>query len=600
MTPQSDKNQWWLSVSAWAILGSFIILLPIAIFIAITSYNRDKENMMKMLTEKGAALIRSCEAGTRTGMMHMGWESRHLQRLLEEIARQPGIVYLLVTDEKGQILADSDVNQIGGQHRPIPPSFSKNNSEAVSERMIAASDEESVFEVYRSFRPLAPRMHRRGRRHLRMEMMQPEANGDPDARFFPRHNQSFEDPVRFIFVGLDLAPLESAKSEAIRHSIFMAAIMILVGVAGLISLFLAQSYKTSQRSLAKVTLFSDEVVEKMPMGLAATDEYGQVIAYNETAADILGRTREQIINQPAQDALPKPLFVLTSKLDDAGSLFDEVVDLPLANGNFKPLSVSGTLLQDDHGNSWGKVLIFRDLTEVRRLEQEVERSRRLASVGSLAAGVAHEIRNPLSSIKGFATYFKDRYQDHPKDKETAAIMVGEVERLNRVISQLLEFARPDKLNLTSCNLANLVQRSLKLVESDAKLKGIDLTVRVESEFPEVMVDPDRLNQALLNLYINAIQAMEKGGGLAVIVSHDFDHKEFRIKVSDSGCGIDKENRERVFDPYYTTKSGGTGLGLPIVHKIMESHNGSVEIESIPGFGTEITLVLPDRRDGRNL
>ena len=217
MTSQSDRNQWWLSVSPWAILGSFIILLPIAIFIAVTSYNRDKENMMRMLTEKGAALIRSCEAGTRTGMMHMGWESRHLQRLLEEVARQPGIVYLLVTDDKGRILADSDVNQIDAQHQPIPPSFSKNNSEAVSERMLMVSDEENVFEVYRSFRPLAPpKMHRRGRRHFRMEMMRPEANGDPGGKYFPRRNQSFDDPARFIFVGLDLAPLESAKNEAIR------------------------------------------------------------------------------------------------------------------------------------------------------------------------------------------------------------------------------------------------------------------------------------------------------------------------------------------------------------------------------------------------
>jgi two-component system sensor histidine kinase HydH len=232
--------------------------------------------------------------------------------------------------------------------------------------------------------------------------------------------------------------------------------------------------------------------------------------------------------------------------------------------------------------------------EVRRLQQEVERTKRLASLGSLAAGVAHEIRNPLSSVKGFATYFREKLKDNPQDLDTATTMIQEVERLDRVIGQLLEFARPSALSIKPVNIGDLIQHSLKLIDGDARTRGIEVKPEVPSDLPDIPIDADRMNQLLLNLYLNALQAMDEGGVLEVKASRDQVKKVTTIIVSDTGPGIDPTDQERIFDPYFTTKPDGTGLGLAIVHKIIDAHGGTVKVRSQAGRGTIITLIVPDR------
>jgi two-component system sensor histidine kinase HydH len=210
----------------------------------------------------------------------------------------------------------------------------------------------------------------------------------------------------------------------------------------------------------------------------------------------------------------------------------------------------------------------------------------------LAAGVAHEIRNPLSSIKGFATYFKERYQHVPEDKETAGIMIQEVDRLNRVVSQLLEFARPVKVSPLPTSLPDLIDDSVKLVQQQAQEKQITVRNTTTSQMKKVFVDPDRINQILLNLYLNAIESTDAGGELDVKLSYIKGEKDIEIQVSDTGCGIQKDDLAKIFDPYYTTKSSGTGLGLAIAHNIVEAMGGTIKVESQPGKGTTFILVLP--------
>jgi two-component system sensor histidine kinase HydH len=222
----------------------------------------------------------------------------------------------------------------------------------------------------------------------------------------------------------------------------------------------------------------------------------------------------------------------------------------------------------------------------------VETSRRLASLGRLAAGIAHEIRNPLSSIKGFATYFKERYRDNPDDQKTSEIMIQEVDRLNRVITQLLEFARPPVVQKKRASLQTLIQHSLRMIERQASAKQIQIVSHLPSEIEEVEVDPDGINQVLLNLYLNAVEAMNQGGTLSVSLSSDKDSGRVRIAVSDTGAGISKQDMEHIFDPYFTTRQSGTGLGLAIVHKIIEAHGGEVRVESGVGRGTTVTVLLP--------
>jgi two-component system sensor histidine kinase HydH len=265
----------------------------------------------------------------------------------------------------------------------------------------------------------------------------------------------------------------------------------------------------------------------------------------------------------------------------------------VGDGKVVPLEIGASLLEDENRNSLGYVILFKDLTEVRLLRREIERSRRLASVGRLAAGVAHEIRNPLSSIKGFATYFKERYQDIPQDQQTATIMIQEVDRLNRVVSQLLEFARPINIKPQPTNLTTLIDDSIKLIENQAAQKDIAIKTHISNQATEIMIDPDRLNQILLNLYLNAIESMVSGDELKIELSSNSEADGIDIKISDTGCGISPEDLTKIFDPYYTTKSSGTGLGLAIAHNIIEAIGGQIKVSSSQDKGTVFTIQIPN-------
>jgi two-component system sensor histidine kinase HydH len=587
------KKYLWLSLTPWAILAGLAVLAPIVFFLANKSIQEDKESLTRLMVEKGAALIRSFEAGARTGMMGMGWGGAQLQQLLVETAKQPDILYLVVTDAEGFAVAHSDPDRIRKRHEPASQVVFGEESEKLRWHQVKAEKNTAAFEVYKLFKPIRGLPAWGRMRHHGMMMRGPASRRDWPGRSQENFGDDAVGPALYIFVGLDMSAMESARVEARRHTIAMAIGVLLIGLTVLASLFLAQGYKLASRTLAKVRAFSDQVVENLPMGLIATDENGNVAAYNQTAEAILGISSDTVFAGSAAKVLPQELWQLTERLENKGTVVEEELECQTASGTGVPLRVSGAVLHGEDEGFLGFVFIFRDLVEVRRLQQEVERSKRLASLGSLAAGVAHEIRNPLSSVKGFATYFRDRLKDSPRDRDTATTMIQEVERLDRVIGQLLEFARPSTLKIKPVRINDLIQHSLKLIEGDARSKGIEVKVDIPLDLPDVPMDGDRINQVLLNLYLNGLQAMDGGGLLEVKVSRDDVRKLTTITVSDNGRGIEAADQERIFDPYFTTKPDGTGLGLAIVHKILDAHGGSIKVRSHTTEGTAVTITLPD-------
>lgn len=582
------EKRGWFGVPPWIILGAVIVLVPIFVFITLQNIAREKEFATELLLEKGAALIRSFEAGTRTGMMGMMGMSGgnfQLQRLLTETAQQPDIVYLIVTDINGTVLAHNDPAQIGGVHGKDLDLASIARSAGVGYRQVSNPGGPSTFEVFRRFSPTRGRFPEHHRRMMRMMSDLFGGSGrDPDEGVSGREH--------IIFVGLDMGPIEAAHQADTRHTIIMAFILLLIGFAGFVSLFLAQAYRTARASYTRIKAFSDHVVENMPIGLLACDTEERIVSFNQTAEAVLGLSAREVLGKKAGEVLPEPLTRLAEELRTEEEVIEKEIECPLQTGERIPMDVSVSVLEGDDGTPLGHIILFRDLTEIQELKREVERAQRLASLGRLAAGIAHEIRNPLSSIKGFATYFGERYKDVPEDRSTAEIMVQEVERLNRVIGQLLEFARPMRVQRKPTSLQSLVQHALKMVERDAKAKHIRIHTSLSPEVHEVSIDPDRINQVFLNLYLNAIEAMENGGTLSVVLRPDEDPGRVKIAISDTGAGIKKEDLVHVFDPYFTTKPSGTGLGLAIVHKIIESHRGEVRVESEPGRGTTVSITLP--------
>lgn len=587
MREDKFQKRGWFGIPSWITVGAVLILVPIFVFWTAQNIHKQKESMTYLLLEKGAALIRSFEAGTRTGMMGMmgmhggGFQ---LQKLLTETAQQPDIVYLIVTDTEGTILAHNDSGQIGKTHGKGLDLESISRSQKVEYRQVKNQDGTSTFEVYRRFLPTSRPFP--GRRRMMMQDIFRGPHMNPD------EYESTKGHI--IFVGLDMEPIEAARKADTRHTVIMGMILLLIGFAGIVSLFLAQAYRTARSSLTRIKAFSDTLVENMPIGLLAIDTDGRIVSFNQTAESVLQVSGDQVLGKNANEVLPQQLECLTREIKPEQEVIEKEIECALANGKRIPMDVSVSQLEGDHGTSLGYIILFRDLTEIQELKKEVERNQRLASLGRLAAGIAHEIRNPLSSIKGFATYFRERYRDVPEDQKTAEVMVQEVERLNRVIGQLLEFARPMSVQKKPTSIQTIIQHSLKMIERDAEAKNIKIRTNLSPEVKEMPVDQDRINQVFLNLYLNAIEAMEDGGTLSVDMHPDQDSKQIKITVSDTGVGIEKEDLVHIFDPYFTTKQSGTGLGLAIVHKIVESHRGEVRVESEPGKGTTVTIILPDR------
>ena len=585
LTKLKNKNSW-TGVQPWVLIGAVAVLLPIFTFMTIENINRQKKKSIHLILEKGAALIRSFEAGTRTGMMGMRRGGFQLQQLLTEMAHQPDIIYLFVADSSGKILAHNDLEKVGTQvEKDLDPAGIV-QTDSLHWRQVTGPDGDRVFEVFRKFTPTRRPM---GRMHSSMMMGRGFEQQQNQRRRLPR---PLDESARAIFVGLDMTPIIEAQDADIRHAVIMGAVLLLVGFAGIALIFLVQSNRATKASLTRIKAFSDNVVENMPIGLIALDDHHRVAACNHIAESVLQLSVPNVMGKNADQMLPARLCEVVKRFDEPHHVIEEEIDCTIADGSVVPLEIGASILQDANGVFLGYILLFKDLTEVRSLRREIARNQRLASVGRLAAGVAHEIRNPLSSIKGFATYFKERYPDAPQDQKTANIMIAEVDRLNRVVGQLLEFARPVPVSPKSTSLQKLVDDSVRLIEQKAKEKKITVKTLNSVKVDKAVIDPDRINQVLLNLYLNAIESMESGGELGVELSADEENHRIEIRVSDTGCGIPGEHLSRIFDPYFTTKSTGTGLGLAVAHNIMEAMGGKIKISSQPGKGTTFCITIP--------
>ena len=555
------QNRTRFYTSPWIIIASVGILLIVVVVMAYQNYNREKQYMSEILTEKGATIIKAVEAGARTGMMDMRWNRDNIQSLIEETARLPNVFYISVVDLNGRVLASSNPGLIGTQ---MSSSFNKKKPaqlEKINCRYKRIDDQLNVFEVYKFFRPIT---------------RCPSAKADTD---------------QIILVGLNPKPFEEGHKEDIRNTVIISGILLLLGLAGFISMFWMQGYRLAKKSLQDTSAIKDQIITSLPVGLIATDKDGKIAFYNSAAERITGLNLTQALGKNPDTVLPVQLCRLKESLDLGKTISEKEMECEFSENKIVPVSISASKIVNEEDQFVGQILIIRDLCEVRRLQDELLRKEKLAAIGDLAAGVAHEIRNPLSSIKGIASYYKNKFEDDSNDKEMAGIMIEEVDRLSRVINELLEFARPKELNRKPSDINKLLEHSTRLVEQEATTQDIDIQLNLTPNPVEADVDPDRLTQCFLNLFLNALQAMKGGGKLTIFTSTD-GKGNITIDIKDSGSGISEENLSKIFDPYFTTKPKGTGLGLAIVHKIIEAHQGQIKVRSIIGQGTVFSIVLP--------
>ncbi len=562
------KKIFWFNISFWAVVGAITIMAVVSAVMTFAHFQRQKEQAIELLVEKGATLIRSFEAGLRTPL-GMKTGTFRLQKLLMETAQQPDIDYIIVTDIEGNIIADSDPAQVGDKYGLDLDIGKLVLSQDIRWRQVANPQGAGTFEVYRGFFP-----------QERFTQITKPAQSRPK-------NKKIGNMI--IFVGFNMAAIEKADSEDTRNTIIIALILLLVGSSAIISLFLAQAYRLARISLSRITIFSEALVKNMPIGLIAQNDQGKIVTCNEKAQAVLNVACDDALGKQATTIMPAPLKKILAELPESGGFLERDIEIISACGKEHIWEVVAAGLMDE-GISAGRIILIRDVTAIRRMENEVTKSRHLNSIGSLAAGVAHEIRNPLSSIKGFALYFKERLSGNKEDEETADVMIAETERLNRVISQLIEFARPLELKKEKVQFAELVRHTIKLIAADAQKNKISIEINASADLPEVEVDPDKIKQILLNIFLNSLAALKEGGKLKIELVSGADN--LTVIISDNGAGIKKLDMLRIYDPYFTSKPAGTGLGLAVVQKIMEAHGGRINVESEAGQGTKVFLFFP--------
>jgi len=240
-----------------------------------------------------------------------------------------------------------------------------------------------------------------------------------------------------------------------------------------------------------------------------------------------------------------------------------------------------------------EVILERRQDEQRSLEGQLHQAERLAALGEMTAGVAHEIRNPLGIISSTAELLRERLACYEPQNRLAQIIVEEANRLNDKVTEFLDFSRPRVPHLRACDLEGVIDRSLELVQPEIERLGITVSREYHLNGHAQAADPDLLHQAFLNILLNAIQAMPAGGHLTVSAVPGPRSQGGEIRFADNGLGIDPETLKKVFNPFFTTKEKGSGLGLPIVKSIIESHQGAIKIDSVPGTGTTVTISLPE-------
>lgn len=356
-------------------------------------------------------------------------------------------------------------------------------------------------------------------------------------------------------------------------------------------------------------IYNETLVENMPSGIVAIDLSGTINTCNQRATTLL-ELEEPVVGTPVE-RLPAPLLAAYQKtVETERVLRSEEITIQDSKGRDSLLRVDTSRLKGHEGNPLGVMLAFQDISNIKHLENQVMRQDRLAIMGTLSAGMAHEIKNPLVSIKTFAQLLPERYDD-PDFRDTFSKLIGkEINRIDSIVNRVLAFARPPKPEFDHVNLHHLLQENIQLLGQQFRKNGIKLHLDLVHGPCTIYADAGQIEQVLVNLILNAVDAMPDGGELnistetipsewgdeevAALTSGVHTGANIQCKITDTGVGIDPESRERVFDPFFTTKPSGTGLGLSVVHRIMENHNASIDVQSnAKGTTFIMTLALVD-------
>jgi two-component system sensor histidine kinase PilS (NtrC family) len=414
-----------------------------------------------------------------------------------------------------------------------------------------------------------------------------------------------------------ITPFGSRLIYGSEHQEFNIIYIIVVNISAFYLVAFLSSYPSEQARKSRVELKAKEddivklealnewIIRSITSGLITMDGQGRIILFNPAAEAIFDIRPEEVIGKKAEDVLPFLKDYLELELEVTRRKIQKrpgFIDLKYSTRSGETLSLRLFIspLRIPDGDQKGNILFFQDITEMRRIEEEMKKVEGLALVGELAAGIAHEVRNPMASISGSIQMLKEGLERDDVNSRLMDIILREANRLNHLVNDFLLFAGPKPFNFIEFDLNQLIIESLELFKNSGKWND---RMRIETDFHDginLLSDPEQIKQVLWNIFLNAVDAMPDGGVLYVNTGVDLDKEgaeskpegdSVSISVRDTGEGFSDKSLSHIFTPFYTTKEGGSGLGLAIVKRIVEGLNGKVYGKNHPEGGAEVTVLL---------
>jgi len=368
-----------------------------------------------------------------------------------------------------------------------------------------------------------------------------------------------------------------------------------------LNLELEEKNRELERNLTekeKVKTYLNNILKGLPTGVVVIDANRKISTFNSTAGDIAGIPSREACEKDFNEVFDfgegpgRPLDALLSPASE--KKFMEIRFLNRKKRGLD-LSISASTMKSPRDGKLERILIIQDMTEMKRLEEKLERNDRLTAMGEMAAGIAHELRNPLGSIELFTSLLRREMAERPDMLEITKHITSGVKKMDHIISGLLTFTRSPKPKLRRYNLHEILDEVLMFNEILIKDNNVTLARNFQCGNPIGDGDADLLNQVFTNLVLNAVQSMPKGGPMTLSTRGGDDGRSLVFILKDTGVGIPSPVKSRIFNPFFTTKETGTGLGLPIVYSIVQAHGGSLEFESTVGEGTTFVVTLPASR-----
>ncbi|UQZ89454.1 hypothetical protein C4J81_09685 [Deltaproteobacteria bacterium Smac51] len=594
------KMKKWPQMPPWLILTVILGVMLLGTIMFSRDYRREKGILKDIFLQRGEVLIHSLEMVARVRYGE-NWEESALQDFWSNLEDSDNVLFMALTDSEGRplvVVGDTEPgdeifrNPLPGKAEPFGTMMPHWRLEQVSGKWI--------YVVYRPFEPQPrPRRMKDMKHHGHSgSNWEYEAGGAGQERMKGRGREKMmrEAPsvsaARYAWVGFNMSPFEAASRARVRTAAIFVVLFSLTGLAGVLALFWGHNSRLTRKMYEDTNALAAELIGRLPTGVIIQDSQGRVTLVNRSTLNISGLTEADFLGRTLED-------VTFGRFPKEPTMNGREVELSFRGGQSVRVALTSGPVVSDDGHPLGQVILMEDLGEMGRLKAELAQKQRLATLGGLAAGLAHEIRNPLGAIRGLSQHLLNKGPADPADREALEVMLTSVDRLNSTITDFLDYARPTEIKAEPVDVIELLRNMATLVGHDAQSQSVEVTLELPPEPVMINGDESRLAQAFLNLYLNAIQAAGGREGEAghLEVAANRTDEQVVITFHDDGPGFSQEQLDKAFVPYFTTKADGTGLGLAMVEKTVRAHEGAdISLASPSAGGGLVTITFSTLAD----